>query len=433
MKMKYFSILLTLFLFMAMGPTASADVSPGDVINTSNYQSIEGMVPDSVLNWVKEGKVVINVGKLNYSPLEFVKSDMGDLFSINKGKYVLKEAEIVDAKTGQLALDVIGYPFPGFDPKGPDAALKFMYNRYYMQASWGNLEIPTWQLQFINETRGLIREAEASYYQYNIDGNPRMTGEPNSQNLQRHQVFKFHSPFDIAGTAQMSTRFIAAAQQDLLFGFLPSIRRVRRLTPSNRSDPILGGDVVYDDAWGYDGKLSAFGWKMIAVKELLLPYHSEDPQLFEILGEGKYKTDTNMKDMKFGFQDPSWTGAKWAPLNAVWVKRPGYVIESKSKDPYYNYGSVNIWVDAETGMAMIKVIYDRSGKYWKSFLLGGCDFITADGKKKRVIQSGLQMGIDDRSKRATNIRAMAPGNPWTQGGEIDSSIFSLGGFAKFCK
>ena len=432
MKIRYFSMLLTVGLLLAMGVTAGADVSPGDVINKGNWQSVQGMVPDSVLNWVKDGRIVMNIGKLNYSPLDYVKNDLGEAYSNNKGKYLLKNDEIVEAKSGQLALDVIGYPFPDFDPKEPDAAVKFMYNRQYMQASWGNVDIPTWQLQFINEEKGLIREAEASYYQYNIDGNARMKGVPNPQNLQRHQVFKFHSPFDIAGTAQMSTRFIAAAQQDLLFGFLPSIRRVRRLTPSNRSDPILGGDAVYDDAWGYDGKIPAFDWKIVKEQEILIQYHSEGPQPLLHLGPGIYQTSRDMKKINYGFEDPNWTGAKWAPLNMVWVKRPGYIIESKAKDPYYNYGTIILWVDAETAMGMFKVIHDRAGKYWKTFLVGGCDFETEDGKKKMALYS-LQMAVDDRSKRASNINALANGNTYTFGGEMDPSIFSLGGFAKFCK
>jgi len=431
MKLRYFSIILTMFLFVAMGSTAGADVSPGDVINSSNWQSVQGMVPDSVLSWVKEGRIVLNVGKLNYNPLDFVKNDMGDSYSNNKGRYILKNDEILEAKTGQLALDIAGYPFPGFDPKEPDAAVKFMYNRYYMQANWGHVEIPTWQMQFINEKKGLLRVAESSYYQYNIVGNPKMKGVPNPQKLQRHQVFKFHSPYDIAGTAQMSTRY-AGAEQDLLFGFLPSIRRVRRLTPSNRSDSILGGDAVYDDAWGYDGKISAFDWKIIKEQELLLPYHSEDPQPLLKLGPDIYQTSAEMQKIIYGFEDPNWTGAKWAPTNMVWVKRPGYIIESKSKDPYYNYGTVILWVDAETAMGMIKVIHDRAGKYWKTFLVGGCDFATADGKKKMAIYS-LQMAVDDLSKRATNVNALARGNTYTFGGEVDPSIFSLGGFAKFCK
>jgi hypothetical protein len=432
MKIRFFNMLFTLFLFMALGSASFADVSPGDVIDKNNWQAVQGMVPDSVLNWVKEGRIVLHIGKLNYSPLEFVKNDLGDLYSKNKGKYALKDAEIVDAKTGQIALDVLGYPFPGFDWKDPDSALKFMYNRMYMQASWGNVDIPTWQLQFISEDKGLIREAEASYYQYNIDGNPRMVGQPNPQLLQRHQVFKFHTPFDIAGTAQMSTRFISATQQDLLFGFLPSIRRVRRLTPSNRSDPILGGDAVYDDAWGYDGKIAAFDWKIVKEQEILLPYHSEDPQRLLDLGHGIYQTSAKMKKIIYGFDDSSWSGAKWAPLNMIWVKRPGYIIESKSKDPYYNYGTIILWVDAETGMGMLKIVHDRAGKYWKTFLVGGCDFATEDGKKKMALYS-LQMAVDDLSKRASNINALANGNTYTFGGDMDPSIFSLGGFAKFCK
>ena len=52
------------------GTTASADVVPGDVIDKSNWQKIEGLVPEPVLNWIKQGDS-IKIGELDYNPAEF--------------------------------------------------------------------------------------------------------------------------------------------------------------------------------------------------------------------------------------------------------------------------------------------------------------------------------------------------------------------------
>ena len=67
----------------------------------------------------------------------------------------------------------------------------------------------------------------------------------------------------------------------------------------------------------------------------------------------------------FGYETPGWKGAPWAMTNAIWVKRPAWVIEAFPKDPYYSYGRQVIYADRENSILLYKVVYNRAGEYWK--------------------------------------------------------------------
>ncbi len=112
------------------------------------------------------------------------------------------------------------------------------------------------------------------------------------------------------------------------------------MSPASRSDAFLGSDFTLDDTASYDGKIADFEWKLIRTQDALIPYVSGEPQ--ELVPDpetGGVALSKNAKAIIYGFQQEGWTGAPWAPTNAVWVKRKTYVIEGKPKDPYYNYGS----------------------------------------------------------------------------------------------
>ncbi len=52
----YSSLLLAcLWAGLCPGSSASADVLAGDIIDKTNWEKVEGMVPESVLNWIKKG------------------------------------------------------------------------------------------------------------------------------------------------------------------------------------------------------------------------------------------------------------------------------------------------------------------------------------------------------------------------------------------
>jgi len=61
-----FLTLVGLLLFSALRSPLLADVQPGDRIDRTNWQRAEGLLPPSVLNWVKKGDYVLSIGKLDY-------------------------------------------------------------------------------------------------------------------------------------------------------------------------------------------------------------------------------------------------------------------------------------------------------------------------------------------------------------------------------
>jgi hypothetical protein len=102
------------------------------------------------------------------------------------------------------------------------------------------------------------------------------------------------------------------------------------------------------------------------------------------------------------------------------------------KDPYYNYGPQQLWVDAELYGTAYKVIFDKSGAYWKTMFISsmGCQ---SDDKKMMFTSLATQQMVDDRTDHSSVIEDASPRNIWAFFAKMDANDFSLSGFQKFCK
>ncbi|MDD9301400.1 MAG: hypothetical protein HUK40_03265 [Desulfobacter sp.] len=123
--------IMGLFLIFALVPNrAMAD----EIIGTDNWQKIQGMVPDTVLEWVKKGDTTITI-------VDQLKFDTSKIMALpgfaaesknNKGRFAIQEGSIVDVNTGKSAGFISGLPFPGnLSAEDPDGFHKLCYNRYY--------------------------------------------------------------------------------------------------------------------------------------------------------------------------------------------------------------------------------------------------------------------------------------------------------------
>jgi hypothetical protein len=300
-----------------------------------------------------------------------------------------------------------------------------------MQYLPGNLRFP-FQGIYIDRTGGYDRESENAWLQMARDGYPGSAELPNPDRLEKYAILVVLKPFDVAGTAIMTWRYLDPLKLDLTFGYVPAIRRVRRMSPANRSDALFGMDLAVDDANGYDGKISAFTWKMLKKQEALLPFLDKDPVRIVPNEQGEWLTTKEIKAVIHGYKKEGWKGAPWAPTNLVWAKRPVYVLEMTPKDPYYNYGPQHLWVDAELYGAAYKVIFDKSGAYWKTMFISsmGCQ---SDDKKMMFTSLATQQMVDDRTDHSSVIEDASPRNIWAFFAKMDANDFSLSGFQKFCK
>jgi len=407
------------------------DLSPGDVIDGTNWEKAQGLLPEPTLRYVKEGKLQIEIGELDYDPAQQLPDYVLAAMKTNAGKYVLDEDDwIVEKETGKRAERILGHPFPSIDPEDPKAATKIMYNTKYWGYVQGNFRMAFTQ-HFLSPT-DYLRGVDAVGVNMYMDGNPKAMQLPNPDKVLKYQIFRATSPYDISGTAVLTWRYRDPTEEDNTFAYVPAIRRVRRMTPANRSDGMMGSDMASDDAGMYDGKVAAMEWKYLRKEELLVPFVGKGTDLIVQNEEEEWETSENVKEVVWGFEKEGWQGVPWAPLNVIWVKRPAYVVEVHPKDPYYNYGLQYIWVDAENWAPLHKIINDRANEFWKLSFHAELNYESRD-KKVKISTAGNQIVLDERNRRSTISLPATRKNIWTFFANVERDTFSLAGFQRYCK
>jgi hypothetical protein len=251
-------------------PWTCADVVPGDVIDSSNWQKAEGLLPQPVLDWVKRGEFILDIGELDVEDPTKIRSDyVLKAFETNRGKYAIdEEGGVVEKKTGKLATFMVGFPFTELDPKDPMVVEKLMYNHLYGQHVNGFFKF-RFQLIWVAAS-GFERDVDCAWQGASLTGYPEAEKIRNPEGVEKYSIMVVRKPYDLSGTAIMTHRFLSPTKSDNTFGYIPAIRRVRRMSAANRSDAFIGSDECVDDVNGYDGKVPAFDWKLLRGQEALI-------------------------------------------------------------------------------------------------------------------------------------------------------------------
>jgi hypothetical protein len=325
---------------------------------------------------------------------------------------------------------IIGYPFPEIDPNDLGAAAKIMHNNQYAQFFPGDVRLFL-DIEWVGRG-GFEREIIGVGTQAAMTGWPGAQDRRNPDRMEKYFTTLITHPFDVQGTAIMTWRYLAGKKPDDSFGYVPAIRRVRRMSPANRSDSFVGSDLTMDDSNGYDGKVAAFRWKLQGQQEAIVPYYDQNLVTVVQNRKGEWHTTRDAKETIYGYAKDGWQGAPWAPTNDIWVKRPVYILEIESKDKYYNYGTCYLWVDRETYFCNYKVIYDRSGKYWRTFYKSDTAYVSED-KEKEFFYITEETMICDRTDHATVHVGFSRKFIQAFYAQLDLNAFSLAGFTAYCK
>ncbi len=423
--------LVMLGLLAGLGAEVAAEEFTSGTIDKSNWEKAEGLVPDCLLEWVKKGEMILPLGELEYDTAEYFPPYALESFTKNVGEYDLNEEDIIVHKeTGKMAKAIIGFPFPEIDPEDPKAAIKIMYNKQYVTYVIGFKKFSTF-IWWIGRDSGFEREIEVLFQDAYLTGFPGAMEYKNPRDAERYALVSVRAPYDLAGTAQLMWRYLSA-KPDMNFAYVPAIRRVRRMSPANRSDGFVGSDFAIDDILAYDGKIPLFDFELVEKKEALVPFAGTGAIRVRITDKGEWDTSGSKLAVHYGFQDKEWQGAPWAPLNTIYVKRPVWVIKAKAKDPYYNYGTQYIWIFADSWGPAYKTVHDRSEKFWK-FLSATTMGYKSDDDTVKFLSWLDHLIVDTRREHATVISQLHPDTILLFNAVLDLNDFSLAGFQKFCK
>src|SRR6185436_10493274 len=107
---------------------------------------------------------------------------------------------------------IIGFPFPDYDPKDPNAAVQAVWNFFYRTYYFGNLRAES-QLNMMNP-KSLERRLDVVVDFMYYDGVREEERVPNPQNFLYQNLVVVTSPSDVNGTLSLSWRFRDPAKRD---------------------------------------------------------------------------------------------------------------------------------------------------------------------------------------------------------------------------
>ena len=425
------AFLLALSMLKLSTECVRADVEPGDVIDKSNYEKIENLVPDFVLDWVKTGDLTMKIGKLNFDAKAFYPQVVKDNWEANIGRYKINEHNgMVDVETGKPARGVKGLPFPEPDPADSAFPLMLMWN-YVFKESYLQGMVKEKLAWLIINRRGLEKTLVLDQYFTQLD--------PAKNDYDHAMVTIFRQPFSMAGIGTLAIFSLDPTMNGIRYAYTPELRRVKRL--SHRvagSDTHFGLDGAPDDSWvgGPKANIDEGVYRYIGERDALVCYHSPDSRKLDWNEKGELEmgyASTGVKNV-LGFEDDGWQGAPWHVMDVIWVKSKVWVVESRSKDPNYGYGPCEGWIEQGTSFHVFKRITDPSGKLWKGAYHPAQALETPDGKF-RIVKDMAWIEVDMRRDHGTVLCG-----PQREGGyrkifakDVDPIIFTRAGFIKFYK
>jgi hypothetical protein len=428
-KMKSVPFLLFLFAaspFCFADRSARADVSPGDVVDRTNWRAAEGLLPPSVLEWVKKGDYVIPIGKLDYEvgwEAEYLAASERNL-----GRFSLDgDGGIIDPASGRRPQYVYGFPFPRIDATDPRAAEKIMWNKWHTLYKGTQNNFP-FKIFWVGRG-GFEREISAEEYVYYYDG--RIGGAvANPDRTESKEIARVVAPSYVDGITLLTWRFLDD-RPDQVWAYLPALRRVRQATAANRSDGFVGSDFIPDDANIWFGKNQSFTWALIGEQDVLVPTPGPSPQKIrpgERWENGlEWITTADFPTAAYGFmQGSAWKGAPWAPVRHIWVKRPVWVIEGTPRDRYYSFGRHVFYVDRGNFEAWYKIVYDHQGEYRKTVYKDLAPAWNADGSRRFTALS-FELASDEKTDHTCVSEAGSAQNLFRfNTNTVNESMFTAG-------
>lgn len=160
------------------------------------------------------------------------------------------------------------------------------------------------------------------------------------------------APFDARGIALITYRYKSSegprdqAKNDDTWVYVPTLRRVRRISTAQRTDAVSGTDFTFDDLRSFAGIVPQYTWECLGEMDILAPVNS------------KVKAYPYVKDHNFGPYGLSYADDRWELRKAIKVRM-------KPKNPDHPYHHKDIYIDKQTMSALYSFAYDQKEELWK--------------------------------------------------------------------
>jgi hypothetical protein len=332
------------------------EIKPGEYTykDLEKYAGLKELFPPEILPHIKAPGLpfVCNIPEFNIMPTRQIYSSVPLLEATkrNLGKSKLDKDGYIVADSWQG-----GIPFPR--PSGKFKAQQVYYN-FEKRADTFNKNY-----FIIMESNGFDRNLNQDKYTQSQVMNMRFMGriyfpplgwyDKRAKRNGEFSAFAYvnFEPRAMRGMGVLNYHYDDPNKLDALMIYLPSMRRMRKMSASDTQDP--QGDLTYDDS------------DMIAQKITPKKY----PYKFEIVAEREYLIPLAYASV------PQYVESKnfYALRGTAFQRRPIYVLEMTQLDPNYLYSKRTFYIDQENFSCLLGVYYDQRGtKYRMQLYAGPC-------------------------------------------------------------
>lgn len=328
--------------------TAMAEPVPvGTQIDAGNVEQYKAMLPTGTYVNVKAGEVLKVIPT---TPLEqLVDPKWLELTEANRGKAkMLDEAGTWGLADGSFWPG--GYPFPGTDDPR-----EMMANFQYHLTPDDIDTIPAGGhmggFSLVNGDGKEYKRFIINLTQRRMTGRvwtPPLGAEPGYEDELYRTNTMFFEPYDSKGVISMNVIYRDQAALPDAYVYVPVLRRVRRLSSSQRADAIQGSDLTAGDVDTFADPLGMWDFTLLGTETLLVNQTGSPPS------EGML--DNSVQPVASYY--PS-------PYTAVESRRV-HIIEAT---PRYStiYSKKVLYVDSQTYRPAVGEFYDRQGQLLKTY------------------------------------------------------------------
>jgi hypothetical protein len=185
--------------------------------------------------------------------------------------------------------------------------------------------------------------------QYVANGHDLFRGEKRKESFGA----EVDGPFDARGIMFMNYRYKdsekpkAATKNDDTWVYVPTLRRVRRISSAQRTDAVSGTDFTLDDLFSFNGIVPQYQWECLAQNvPIVAPMNTQAKGY-------PYSRDHNFGPYGLSFADD------------VWELRSAYKIRFIPNNSDHPYSKKDIYFDSQTYAPLYSFAYDRKGELWK--------------------------------------------------------------------
>ena len=318
---------------------ADTELKPGDVIGPHNWQRVQSMVGQNLLNRIKGGYTFkIKPSRPRREPKEYIAATEKYAGRVGLGN------------RGELVNYVAGRPFPNISPSDPKAGLKLAWN---FVNRWlgddrkdGGGTASERATMYILEKNGSERKNEVIRYTIRTRGRVSMAPLPAFEGYDHINWMSLYAdeyPRDTSGTTTLEIRYADPDHEDDLYVYVPIIRLVRHAPPTQRCATFGRQQFNFDDVNSFNGKVTNFNYKFIGQRQMIGNFSQQQIPLRRKQGD-------------------------YLPLDEAWEVFDAFVLEITPKDSRYCYPRKVLHIDTATYQNIWGQIFDAKGNLWKEQL-----------------------------------------------------------------